>query len=156
LVDVFTIVGVESYTAVESVLSLVLFVSVEMPVYINTLSYVNFAIASQAAMIADRYGTSMIVGGLCGSAVVIFLIVVLLLYVRRVFQASEMESSAKDAIESFESKILQLCGASAQSKPSPFPALAEGQSLELGESQSPSWNCLAQDFHPFLPQCVLD
>jgi hypothetical protein len=158
LVDVFILVGVESHTAVESVLHSAVFVSVEMPLYLTRVSYVNLAIASHVAMIADGHGTSMIIGGLGGITVVISLISGLFLYVRCISKFSEMELSAQGTIEplAIKSKTLRLSGESTQSQSSHFAALAENQLLELEDSQTPFSNCLSQDLTVFLPRSVTD
>jgi nitrate reductase gamma subunit len=99
LVGVFTVIGVESYTAVESILRSVASVSVPFPVYITTVSHFRFAIASQAVTVAEAFNIAAMISGLCGSAVVICLIAVLFLYVRRISKVSEMELGAACAIK---------------------------------------------------------
>jgi hypothetical protein len=109
-----------------------------MPVYVITISHLPFAIASQAVIVAEGFNTTAIIGGLCGSVVVICLMAALFLYVRRISKASEMEGG-DSAIKpnSIKSLTLRVCRAGTRCKLGPVAGLADGQPLEPAASQSP-------------------
>jgi hypothetical protein len=134
LVGVFTLIGVESNTAVESVRHWVAFVSVQMPVYIATVSHLAFAIGSQAVTVSHGFGISVIIGGLCGSVLVMCLMTALFLYVRRISKTREMELNPDCAIkpDSIQSLTSGVC---------------RGLTLEPGDPPSPFSKCPPQNLN---------
>jgi hypothetical protein len=145
LVGVFTLIGVESYTVVESSLHSVAFVSVRMRVYVTTVSQLPFAIA-------EGFGITVMIGVLCGSAVLICLVGILFLDVRRISKASEMELFAGKAIgpDSIANLTSGVCKGLTRSELRRFTALADGQPFEPRDSQSPFSSSHPEDLPFFL------
>jgi hypothetical protein len=63
-----------------------------------------------AVTVAEGFGITAIIGGLCGSALLICRMAALLLYVRRISKASEMEWAADCAIDTVSIESLASRG----------------------------------------------
>jgi hypothetical protein len=143
LVGVLTIVDVESYTAVESVLRSIAFTWLELPVYVTTVSLVPFAVAAQTVTVPEGFGIAAMTGAVCGSAIVISLSAALFLYLRRISKVSEVQLGGPSAIAP-GSKALPP-----KEIVRKLPSVAtsqDGQRLEQGDFQSPFSKCPPHNF----------
>jgi hypothetical protein len=93
--------------AVESVFRLVSFVSLQIPVYITTLSHVHFAMASEELAIAEPLSTELVIWGVTISAALICFLVGVFVYFHRI---SEKELPVELDGDDIDREIVGVAG----------------------------------------------